>query len=223
MEKQNIFQAFVTFCKDLPKAVPICHISMIGAIGIFILVGGNITKYLALTENPEFKTAGSMIVIELILIWLFAFAMAVKARPTRPEAFCQYPPLKMLGGASFISIILGCIFGIILGHKMELSFLKSILYSFPGIIAESFLIVFLFVPTVPATLAAVKIKRDPTLAIADSFRNTWLFSALALLLIGLLLKWMAGDGPGLTPFLVTMNSSLITAICYAGFASGYYP
>jgi hypothetical protein len=222
MNKQSIPSAFMTFFKDLPKAAFICHASMIGSISIFSLVGGTFAKYLALTGKPELQTAGSAIAVESVVLWLVAFAFAVKMRPMRDEEFCQYPPMNMLGGAFVVSIF-GSVLGTISGNMMGFGLFKSILYTLPGIIVMPFLIIFLFVPTIPVTQAAVKIKRDPTLAIADSYRNTWFFSALALLAIGLFLKWIAGKQPGLTPFFVTINSALITAVSYTGFVSGYYP
>ena len=223
MNKQSIPSAFMTFLKDLPKAAFICHASMIGSIGVFFLVGKTFAKYLALTGKPDLQTAGSAITTELIVLWLVAFALAVKIRPVRQEEFCQYPPMNMLGGAFAVSIFFGLTLGTISGNMMGFGLFKSILYTLPSIIAMPFLIIFLFVPTIPMTQAVVKMKRDPTLAIADSYRNTWLFSALALLAIGLLLKWIAGEPPGLTPYFVTLNSALITAVSYTGYASGYYP
>jgi len=206
MNKQSIPSAFMTFLKDLPKAAFICHASMIGSIGVFFLVGKTFAKYLALTGNLQ--TAGSVIATELIILWLVAFALAVKIRPVRQEEFCQYPPTNMLRGAFAISSFFGLVLGIISGNMIGFGLFKSILYTLPSIIAIPFLMIFLFVPTIPATQATVKMKRDPTLAIADSYRNTWLFSALALLL---------------TPYFITINSALITAVSYTGFASGYYP
>jgi len=223
MDKQRIPIAFMTFFKDLPKASFICHASIIGSIGVCFLVGKTFAKYLALTGKPDLQAAGSAIAVELILIWLVAFALAVKIRPVRQEEFCQYPPMNMLGGAFAISIFWGLTLGTISGNMMGFGLLKSILFAAPSIIAMPFLIISLLVPTIPATKMAVKIKRDPTLAIADSYRNTWLFSTLALLAIGLFLKWIAGEQPGLTPYFITMNSALITAVTYTGFASGYYP
>jgi len=46
---------------------------------------------------------------------------------------------------------------------------------------------------------------------------------LAVLIIGLLLKWITGEQTVLTPYFITMNSALITTVTYTGFASGYYP
>jgi hypothetical protein len=223
VSKQNIPTAFMTFFKDLPKAAFVCHASMIGAIGVFVWVGNHFTRYLVMTGKTDPKNVGWLIAVELIVIWLVAFALAVRIRPVRNEEFCRYPPINMLGGAFAVSIILGLPFGIISGNMMGFGVFKSILFVMPSVIAIPFLVIFLFVPTIPATLAAVNRKRDPTLAIADSYRNTWLFSALALLAIGFFLKWMAGEQPGLTPYFVTINSALITAVSYTGFASGFYP
>lgn len=223
MTKQSIPSAFMTFFKDLPKATGICIMSMAGSIGVFILVGKTFVKYLTLTGKPELQTAGSAIAAELIILWLVAFAIAVKIRPVRQEEFCHYPPMNMLGGAFVVSGFFGLAFGTISGDMMGFGLFKSLLYTLPSIVVMPFVMIFLFVPTIPATQAAVRIKRDPTLAIADSYRNTWLFSALALLLIGLFLRWITGEQPGLTPYFVTLNSALITSVSYTGFSSGYYP
>ncbi len=223
MNRQSIPRAFMTFLKDLPKAVFICHASMLGSIGVFFLVGKTLAKYLALTGKQNLQNAGLAIATELIVLWLVTFALAVKMRPLRQVEFCQYPPMNMLGGAFAVSVFWGVVLGATSGNMIGFGLLKSILYILPSIILVPFLVLFLFVPTIPATQAAVKMKRDPTLAIADSYRNTWLFSALALLAIGFFVKWIAGEQPGLTPYFVTINSALITAVCYTGYASGYYP
>ena len=132
MNKQSIPSAFMTFLKDLPKAAFICHASMVGSIGIFFLVGKTFAKYLALTGNLQ--TAGSVIATELIILWLVAFALAVKIRPVRQEEFCQYPPINMLGGAFAVSIFFGLALGTISGNMIGFGIFKSILYTFPSML-----------------------------------------------------------------------------------------
>ncbi len=220
MSKQSIPSAFINFAKNLPKATLICHASMIGSIGIFFLVGQTFSKYLDLTSESHHQSSGLVIAIELIVVWLVAFALAVKIRPAR---FHEYPPYKMMEGAFALSLFYGLILGTISGIIMGFGLFKSILYTLPCIFATTILIMILFVPTIAATLAVIERRRDPTLATTYSYRNIWLFSALAVLIIGLLLKWITGEQTVLTPYFITMNSALITTVTYTGFASGYYP
>jgi hypothetical protein len=196
---------------------------MILALFWFFVVGGLYVGYLADTGKTDLQTAGSIVAIELLLVWLLAFACAVRTRPTSTAVFYQYPPVIMLRKGYGFALICGIILGAILGHVIGLGILKSILYSLPGIFFVPIVTHVLFAGTIATTRRAMTTKGDPDIQIANAYRNTWFLSTLALLLICMLLRWIVGKEPGLTPFLATAHGALIAAVVLTGYASGYYP
>jgi hypothetical protein len=194
---------------------------LLGAAACFItarLVG----VALAPKCNVGVEGAAGAMIVELIALWLFAFALGVRARPQDTRQFVEYPPRRVfrgVGAAMPISLLSGAAVGAFAGESV----FATLLWSLVGFVAINLLAVWLFMASISGTKAGVERKGDPTLMIADAYQRTWSYYGLSLLASLGLCYWLIG-GPAESWFSATsLHAGMITAVYAMGYASGYYP
>jgi hypothetical protein len=226
MEHKNPIHAFVAFWKGLGKATFVCEVSLLAGVAGCVFVGDSFAKALAVPAKVQPWTTNLAIAVEVIALWLIAFAAGVRARPNDPRdttQFYEYPPARMMRGAMSSGWVLYTGLGFGAGYfVVKVGVLNSLAWSVLGPVALSLIMGVAWAASAPGTLAKATGRHDVRL-MADAFQRTWLFAGTALFILYGILHWLAGTPAESSTSALTLHAATASAVYITGYAAGYYP
>ena len=223
MTRQNPLREIGKFLRDIRKSTGFCRVCMLvgvaGCVVTAILPGDMMAKQTTLGAAAWRVIVGG----GAAATWLIAFTCGVLARPSEQRVLLAYPPPAVLKGIWLKGLVFPVAAAVSIGLTLGRSLSGSLLYALAAFSSMNVFSYLALLWGTRATLNAVQRRRDPGVAIADSFQRIWLYYGVLLLSSAWAFTSLTtGSGAPVIP-VPALAASTMTGAFAMGYVSGYYP